>query len=143
MSYGDLVLVGRVGECGQIEDSLTNASAAVACCLVFDGDPGIRKTALLEYAPAAVGGFCVLLATGIESDADLGFAALLELTRPVVELLSAVATPQADALRGALGLAAPVKPSSPAGEAMKPPASSRALSNLVTRSRSPASPPQA
>ena len=103
MSYGDLVLVGRVGECGQIEDSLTNASAAVACCLVFDGDPGIRKTALLEYAPAAVGGFCVLLATGIESDAGLGFGQLLELTRPVIKLPPAVAARQADALRGALG----------------------------------------
>jgi DNA-binding CsgD family transcriptional regulator len=76
-----------------------------------NGDAGIGKTALLDYAAAAAGGFCVLRATGIESDADLGFAALLELTRPVVDLLSAVAAPQADALRGALGLAAPVRTS--------------------------------
>src|SRR5215469_4495564 len=111
LSYGDPVLVGRARECGQVEDLLANAAAGVARSLVLDGDPGIGKTALLEYAAAAADGFCVLRATGVESDADLGFAALLELTRPVVELLSAVATPQADALRGALGIAAPVKTS--------------------------------
>jgi DNA-binding CsgD family transcriptional regulator len=105
------VLVGRVSECGRIDDLLTNAAAGVARCLVFDGDPGIGKTALLEYAAATADGFCVLRVTGSESDAGLGFAGLLELTRPVTELLSAVPTPQADALRGALGLAAPVEPS--------------------------------
>jgi DNA-binding CsgD family transcriptional regulator len=111
LSYGDRVLVGRAGECRQIEALLADAATGVTRCLVFDGDPGIGKTALLEYAAAAANEFCVLRATGIESDAGLGFAGLLELTRPVIELLSAVPAPQADALRGALGLGAPVETS--------------------------------
>jgi DNA-binding CsgD family transcriptional regulator len=111
LSYGDRVLVGRASECTQIGALLADAAAGVACCLVFDGDPGIGKTALLEYAAAAADGFCVLRATGIESDAGLGFAGLLELTRPVIELLSAVPAPQADAMRGALGVGAPVEAS--------------------------------
>jgi DNA-binding CsgD family transcriptional regulator len=111
LSYGDPVLVGRADECGQIEALLANAAAGIAGGLVFDGDPGIGKTALLEYAAAKAGGFRVLRATGIESDAGLAFAGLLELTRPVIGLLSAVARPQADALRGALGLSAPVETS--------------------------------
>ena len=111
LSYRDPVLVGRARECGHIADLLASAAAGVAGCLVLDGDPGIGKTALLEHAAAAADGFCVLRATGIESDADLGYAALLELTRPVVELFSAVPAPQADALRGALGLAVPVQAS--------------------------------
>jgi len=90
---------------------LAEAAAGTARCLVFEGDPGIGKTALLEYAEAAAGGFCVLRATGIESDAGLGFAGLLEVTRPVIGLLPAVAAPQAAALRGALGLGAPVEAS--------------------------------
>ena len=111
LSYREPVLVGRADECGQIEALLANAATGVARCLVFDGDPGIGKTALVEYAAAAAGGFRVPRATGIESDAGLGFAGLLELTRPVIGLLSAVAAPQADALRGALGLGAPVEAS--------------------------------
>ena len=111
LSYRDFVLVGRAGECGQIEALLADAAAGIARCLVFEGDPGIGKTALLEYAADAVSGFCVLRATGIESDAGLGFAGLLELTRPVIELLGVVPAPQAAALRGALGLGAPVEAS--------------------------------
>lgn len=73
MSYGDRVLVGRASECRQIEALLADAATGVAFCLAFDGDPGIGKTALLEYAAAAAEGFCLLRATGIESDAGLGF----------------------------------------------------------------------
>ena len=111
LSYRDFVLVGRADECGQIEALLADAAAGIARCLVFEGDPGIGKTALLEHAADAVSGFCVLRATGIESDAGLGFAGLLELTRPVIGLLGVVPAPQAAALRGALGLGAPVEAS--------------------------------
>jgi DNA-binding CsgD family transcriptional regulator len=111
LSYGDCVLVGRSGECGQIEGLLADAAAGIARCLVFEGDPGIGKTALVEYAAAAADGFCVLRATGIEADEGLGFAGLLEVTRPVSGLLGVVPAPQADALRGALGLGVPAEAS--------------------------------
>ncbi len=111
MPYGDPVLVGRAGECGQVEALLADAATGIARCLVFEGDPGIGKTALLDYAVAAAGGFCVLRATGVESDAGLGFGGLLEVTRPVIGLLAVIPAPQADALRAALGLSAPAKAS--------------------------------
>jgi DNA-binding CsgD family transcriptional regulator len=111
LPYGDLVLVGRTGECGQVDRLLADAAAGTARCLVFEGDPGIGKTALLEYAAVAAGGFCVLRATGVESDAYLGFAGLLEVTRPVIGLLSSVPGPQAGAVRAALGLGAPARAS--------------------------------
>ena len=105
------MLVGRGDECGRIERLLAEAAAGITRCLVVEGDPGIGKTALLEYAAAAADGFCVLSATGIQADAGLGFAGLLEVTRPVSELLGVVPEPQADAVRGALGLGAPLETS--------------------------------
>ena len=111
LPYGDGVLVGRGDECGRIERLLADAAAGITRCLVVEGDPGIGKTALLEYAAAAADGFCVLPATGIQADAGLGFAGLLEVTRPVSELLGVVPEPQADAVRGALGLGAPLETS--------------------------------
>jgi DNA-binding CsgD family transcriptional regulator len=106
LPYGDLVLVGRAGECRQVEELLAEAAAGAARCLVFEGDPGIGKTALLDFA-ATADGFCVLRVTGVQSEASLGFAGLLEVTRPVIGLLGAVPAPQADAVRAALGLASP------------------------------------
>ena len=103
--------MGRRDECGRIEKLLADAAAGITRCLVVEGDPGIGKTALLEYAAAAADGFCVLSATGIQADAGLGFAGLLEVTRPVSDLLGVVPAPQADALRGALGLGAPLETS--------------------------------
>src|SRR5262245_28655644 len=107
LPYRDHVLVGRAGECGQVEALLADAAIGIARCLVLEGDPGVGKTTLLEYAAAAAGGFCVLRAAGVESDASLGFAGLLEVTRPVLGLLDVVPAPQADAVRAALGLGAP------------------------------------
>lgn len=104
MPYGDLVLVGRAGEGRQVEELLAGATAGTARCLVLEGDPGIGKTALLDFA-AAADGFRVLRVTGVQSEASLGFGGLLEVTRPVIGLLGAVPAPQADAVRAALGLA--------------------------------------
>ncbi|NUW44672.1 helix-turn-helix transcriptional regulator [Nonomuraea rhodomycinica] len=49
----------------------------------------------------------VLRAGGFEPEADLAFAALHQLLRPVTGLLEALPGPQRDAVAGALGLAAP------------------------------------
>jgi DNA-binding CsgD family transcriptional regulator len=102
------VLVGRARECRQIETLLSDVAASATRCLVFEGDPGIGKTTLLEHAAATASGFRLLRATGIESEVGLGFAGLLEVTRSITDLLTVIPEPQADALRGALGLAAPV-----------------------------------
>ena len=72
--------------------------------LVLVGEPGIGKTALLDYAAAGATGFRVLRARGVQSEAELAFAALLEVCRPILGSVDRLEPPQAEALTGALGL---------------------------------------
>jgi DNA-binding CsgD family transcriptional regulator len=62
------------------------------------------KTAVLEDAREQAADMRVLSARGVESESDLPFAGLHQLMRPALSLLEAIPQPQADALRGALGL---------------------------------------
>jgi DNA-binding CsgD family transcriptional regulator len=72
--------------------------------LVIRGEAGVGKTALLDYA-SATAGMRVLRGTGIESEAELPFAALQLLLRPGLGRLDMLPPPQAQALRSAFGLA--------------------------------------
>jgi DNA-binding CsgD family transcriptional regulator len=101
------VLLGRATERAQIDFVLSEAAAGTARCLVLDGEPGVGKTELLSYAASAATGYCVLRTTGVESELDLGFAGLVELVRPVVDLLEGVPQGQMAALKAALGLGPP------------------------------------
>lgn len=68
------------------------------------GDPGIGKTALLEYAAeSAAADFTVLRCGGTRLESGLAFAALHELLWPVTERIGTLPQPQANALNGALG----------------------------------------
>jgi predicted ATPase len=75
--------------------------------LALVGEPGIGKTALLDYAAERAGGMRVLRARGVESEAEIPFAGLAELLRPVLTALDSIPPPQASALAGALALAPP------------------------------------
>ncbi|MFD2356780.1 LuxR C-terminal-related transcriptional regulator [Nonomuraea ferruginea] len=71
---------------------------------------GIGKSALLDLAATLAGPrLTVLRAWGVEAEADLAFAALHQLLRPVTGLLDALPAPQRQAVAGALGLAAPAE----------------------------------
>lgn len=72
--------------------------------LALVGEAGIGKTALLDDAAALGDGMQVLRARGVESEADVPFAGLLELLRPALGALDRVPTPQAAALQRALAL---------------------------------------
>ncbi len=98
------MLVGRDDECARLDAVLADARAAVGGALVLRGDPGIGKTALLDHAAARADGMVVLRARGVESEIELAYAGLLEVLRPALGALERVAAPQAEALRGALGL---------------------------------------
>ena len=73
--------------------------------LALVGEPGIGKTALVEYAAERAEGMRVLRARGIESEAEVPFAGLLELLRPALTAIDRIPAPQAAALSGALALA--------------------------------------
>src|SRR5262249_1344062 len=100
-----LVLYGRARERGRIGDLLEAARASRSNALVIRGEPGIGKTALLEDTRERAADMHVLTARGVESEAELPFAALHQLLRPVLSHVEQLPAPQADALRGALGLA--------------------------------------
>ena len=80
--------------------------------LVLSGEPGVGKSALLREASAraARSGMLVLTATGVQSEAQLPFAGLHQLLRPVLGQLDGLAAPQRDAILAAFGLADAVAP---------------------------------
>jgi tetratricopeptide (TPR) repeat protein len=86
-------LIGRGVKAGQV--------------LVVIGDPGIGKSTLLGVAQdaARTAGFRVLSAVGVESEAQLPFAGLHQILRPVLRSASELAPLYATALRSAFGLA--------------------------------------
>jgi len=100
------MLLGRDRERQEIGQLLARAQAGTSGTLALAGEPGIGKTALLDYAAgqAARSGLRVLRARGIESEAQIPFGSLLELLRPALDMLAQIPPPQAAALEGALAL---------------------------------------
>ncbi|MFF4415857.1 AAA family ATPase [Streptosporangium sp. NPDC001559] len=98
------MLYGRAAEQAVIDRLLSEARAGRSGALLVRGEPGIGKTALLDHA--ATGDARVLRGTGIESEAELPFAGLHLLLRPVLDRLDALPEQQERAVRAAFGLAA-------------------------------------
>jgi DNA-binding CsgD family transcriptional regulator len=98
------MLLGRDRELAEIESLLNRARSGESAALALRGEPGIGKTALLEHAARAASGMTLLRARGIESEAQIPFASLLELLRPALALLAEIPEPQALALGSALAV---------------------------------------
>ncbi|WP_460493470.1 ATP-binding protein [Dactylosporangium cerinum] len=107
-------IVGRDAERARLLHLAADAREGHSRAVVVSGAPGIGKTTLLDDLATAAHGFRVVRAAGVEFEADLPFAALAALTRPLLPLLEQLPAAQAAALRGAFGLtddlaAAPVE----------------------------------
>jgi predicted ATPase len=98
------MLLGREREQREIEMALAGARSGTSAALILVGEPGIGKTALLDHAAARAERMQVLRARGIESEAQIPFASLLELIRPALTALERIPPPQAAALEQALAL---------------------------------------
>lgn len=98
------MLIARGNEQRSIDVLLDGAREGMSGALVLVGEPGIGKTALLEHAAANAAGFRILRAQGAQSDAELAFAALLEVCRPILGGLKRLEPRQAEALGAAFGL---------------------------------------
>ncbi|MEV0543562.1 LuxR family transcriptional regulator [Nocardia salmonicida] len=96
------MLHGRDTEQAMIDDLLSGARAGRSGAMVLRGEAGIGKTALLDYA--AVQGIPTVRSAGIESEAELPFAALHLLVRPGMELVRQLPSRQREALEAAFGL---------------------------------------
>ncbi|MFG1947313.1 AAA family ATPase [Nonomuraea sp. NPDC048826] len=102
------MLYGRATEIAAIQGVIDAAAAGAGQALLLRGEAGIGKSTLLDLAAEHAGPrTTVLRACGAEAEADLAFAALHQLLRPVTGLLDALPGPQREAVAGALGLAAP------------------------------------
>jgi DNA-binding CsgD family transcriptional regulator len=98
------MFVGRDRERCELDLALQRARSGESTRLGLIGEPGIGKTALLDYASEHADGMVRLRARGVESEAEIPFAALLELLRPALRMLDRIPEPQAVALEGALAL---------------------------------------
>ncbi len=99
------MLCGRSEQLAAIGRLLGGMQSGRAGALVLRGEAGIGKTALLEAAADKAAGARVLRVAGVESEAELPFAALHALLRPALDQIGALPRRQAAALRGAFGLA--------------------------------------
>jgi DNA-binding CsgD family transcriptional regulator/tetratricopeptide (TPR) repeat protein len=104
------VLVGRRDECDVLDGLLVAARGGRSGVLVLRGEPGVGKTALVDYAVGSASGFRVARALGVESEMELAFAALHQLCAPMLGRMQHLPGPQRDALSAAFGLSAGTAP---------------------------------
>ena len=100
-------IVGREAAVDRLH-GLVDQSRLASQVLLVTGEAGMGKTALLADATgrARSAGMRVLSVTGRESESRLAFAGLHQLLRPVLSSAAGLPDRQAEALMGALGLAA-------------------------------------
>ena len=98
-----MLLVGRDVECDQLERMLSATHGGHGAGLVLRGDPGVGKSALLEFAASALD-FRVVRAGGVEAEVELPFAGLHQLCSLLLELAAELPAPQQAALGIAFGL---------------------------------------
>ena len=104
-------LLGRQRERAVLERLLDTARDGHGAVLVVHGDPGVGKTALLEYAVEVGQDFRVVRTSGAEGEMELDYAALQQLSSPILDYSERLPDPQRDALGVAFGLGAGHAPS--------------------------------
>src|SRR3954464_15572751 len=97
-------LVGRVRERAALERLLEEVRRGRSGMLVVHGEPGVGKTALLEYAVEVGRDFRVGRTAGVDGEIEFAFAALQQLCAPFLPLAERLPPPQRDALHVAFGL---------------------------------------
>src|SRR6476659_7133890 len=98
-------LTGGSSECDGLDRLIEAVGAGESGALVVRGEPGVGKTALLEYLVGRAAGFRVVRAAGVQSEMELAFAGLQQLLASMLDRLEGLPVPQSDALRTAFGLA--------------------------------------
>jgi len=96
------MLLDRVAEQRELGLLIEQAKTGTSGAIVLRGEPGIGKTALLDYAASQAGAMRILRATGIESEVELAFGGLHALLLPLADRLDAQPDRYAT-LRAALG----------------------------------------
>jgi DNA-binding CsgD family transcriptional regulator len=97
-------LLGREREREALDRLLDAARRGRGGVLVVHGDPGVGKTALVDYAVDAGREFGVARTVGVEAEMELPFAAVQQMCSPSLELMEHLPEPQREALGVAFGL---------------------------------------
>src|SRR5215469_5392435 len=99
-------LTGRGRECGTLDQLIEAVRAGASRVLVVRGEPGVGKTALLDYLAGHASGCRVVRAAGVETEMEFAFAGLHQLCAPMLDHLDRLPVPQGEALRTAFGMSA-------------------------------------
>lgn len=99
-------LIDRHNECDLLDGLLQAVRSGESRVLVLRGEPGVGKSALMEYLIGQGSGCRLTHATGVESEMELAYAALHQLCAPMLDRLDRLPTPQREALETAFGLTA-------------------------------------
>src|SRR3984957_2667602 len=99
-------LTGRFSERAVLDRFVADVRAGEGRALVVRGEPGVGKTALLDYLAGRASGCLVVRAAGVQSEMELAFAGLHQLCAPMLDHAESLPVPQREALRTALGLSA-------------------------------------
>jgi hypothetical protein len=91
------MLVDRHAERSALDSLIASARGGMGRSLVLRGEPGIGKTALLEYAIESASGFRIARAVGVESEMELALAALHQLCAPLLDRLERLPGSQREA----------------------------------------------
>jgi DNA-binding CsgD family transcriptional regulator len=97
-------LLGREREREVLDRLLEAARSGDGGALVVRGEPGVGKTALLEWTIEEGRQFRVVRTVGVEGEMELPYAALQQLCSPMLDLSERLADPQRAALTVAFGL---------------------------------------
>jgi DNA-binding CsgD family transcriptional regulator len=94
----------RRHECHVLDQLLDAVRAGESRPLVVRGEPGVGKTALLDYLAEHASGSRVAHASGVEAEMELAYAGVHQLLTPMLDRLERLPGPQREALATAFGL---------------------------------------
>jgi DNA-binding CsgD family transcriptional regulator len=97
-------LRGRRRECDVLDRLLDAVRGGESQALVMRGEPGVGKTALLDYLAERASGCRVVRVAGVEAEMEFAFAGVHQLCAPTLYRLGRLPAPQGAALRTAFGL---------------------------------------
>lgn len=97
-------LIGREGERAALDGLVAALRAGESRALVIHGQPGVGKTALLEYVASVASGCQVLSVAGMQSELELAFAGLHQLCSPLLDRLDLIPPLQREALQTTFGM---------------------------------------
>jgi hypothetical protein len=106
----DIPLRGRRGEREQLDGLVRAVRAGQSRALVLRGEPGVGKTALLDYVAQRASGCRVTRAAGVQSEMELAYAGLHQLCAALLDGLDHLPGPQRDGLRTAFGMSGAAAP---------------------------------